>query len=424
MTERQESLLGNCRVLDLADEKGLFCGKVLGDFGADVIKIERPGGDPSRNIGPFYKDIPDPEKSLFWFATNTSKRGITLNIELPAGQELFKRLVEKADIVIESFEPGYMECLGLAYADLKKIKPDIIVTSITPFGQTGPYAHYKATDLIGAAMGGMARILGDLGRPPVRMGADPQSYFHAGLQGALGSMMAYYHREMTGVGQHVDVSMQEAVELTLMNAVEIFEILKANLVGLGQFFVSVRPQAGPLFTRTVVPCKDGYVTLMFGGGAFAGSVQSSRALVDWANSEGYALELKDFDFATMWDAATITQEESDTRNSHIGRFLMTKTKAELYEEAVKRGILLSPCATLEEVLRNAQLEARGFWEMVEHPELGDIIRYPGAPLKMKETPWKIQRRAPLIGEHNEEIYEKELGLSKEQMAILKTNGVI
>ncbi|MCX5992452.1 MAG: CoA transferase [Chloroflexi bacterium] len=421
---KSNTLLGGCRVLDLTDEKGLLCGKVLGDFGADVIKVETPGGDSARNIGPFYKDIPDPEKSLFWFAANTSKRGITLNIETPDGKDLFQRLVKTADIVVESFEPGYMDYVGLGYADLKKVKSDIILTSITPFGQTGPYAHYQATDLIGAAMGGMARILGDLGRPPVRMGADPQSYFHAGLQGGLGSMMAYYHKEMTGVGQHVDVSMQDAVELTLMVAVEIYDILKANLVGLGQFFVSVRPQAGPLFTRTVVPCKDGYVTLMFGGGAFAGSSQSSRALVDWANSEGYALEMKDFDFPTMWDAATITQEESDTRNSYVAKFLMTRTKAELYEEAIKRGILLAPCATFEDVLKNAQLEARGFWEMVEHPELGETIKYPGAPVKMKETPWKIHRRAPLIGEHNEEVYGKELGLSKEQVTILKANGVI
>jgi crotonobetainyl-CoA:carnitine CoA-transferase CaiB-like acyl-CoA transferase len=423
MTE-DGGLLSDCGVLDLADEKGLFCGKVLGDFGADVIKVERPGGDASRNIGPFYKDVPDPERSLFWFAANTSKRGITLNIEAAEGREIFRRLVKSADIVVESFEPGYMDRLGLGYSDLRKIKPEIILTSITAFGQSGPYAHYQSTDIVAAAMGGMARILGDLGRPPVRMGADPQSYLHAGLQGALGSAMAYYHKEMSGAGQHVDVSMQDAVELTLMNAVEIYEILGANLVGLGQFFVSVRPQAGPLFTRTVVPCKDGYVTLMFGGGAFAGSSQSSRALVDWANSEGYALEMKDFDFATMWDNATLTQEESDARNSHIARFLMTRTKAELYQGAVERGILLAPCATFEDVLNNVQLQARGFWEMVEHPELSQSLKYPGAPVKLKEMPWKIGRRAPLIGEHNEEVYLKELGLSREEMALLKANGVI
>lgn len=421
---KYDALLGGCRVLDLTDEKGLLCGKVLGDYGADVIKVEKPGGDPARNIGPFYKDIPDPEKSLFWFASNTSKRGITLNIESADGQALFKKLVEKADIIVESFEPGYMDCIGLGYDDLKEFKPDIIFTSITPFGQTGPYAHYQATDLVGAAMGGMARILGDLGRPPVRLGPDPQSYFQAGLQGALGSMMAYYHKEMTGVGQHVDVSMQDAVDLTLMNTVEIYDMLKANLVGLGQYFVAVRPQLGPLLTRTIVPCKDGFVTFMFGGGAFSGGCQSSRAAVDWANKEGYALELKDFDFPTMWDASTITQQESDARNASIDKFLLTKTKAELFEAAVEKGLLLAPCNTMEDVLNSPQLKARDFWETVEHPELEDSLKYPGAPVRMEETPWKIQRRAPLIGEHNEEVYEKELGLSKEELAILKANGVI
>ncbi len=418
------ALLEGMRVLDLTDETGLLCGKTLGDYGADVIKIERPGGDRARNIGPFYKDIPDPEKSLFWFFTNTSKRGITLNIEVADGQDLLRRLVQKADVIVESFEPGCMDCFGLGYEDLKAVKPDIVYTSITPFGQTGPYAHYQATDLVGAAMGGLARILGEFGRPPVRLGPEPQSCFQAGLQGALGSMMAYYHKEMTGQGQYVDVSMQDSVELTLMNAVEIFDLLKANLVGMGQFFVTVRPDLGPLFSRTIVPCKDGFVTFMFGGGAFAGGSQSSRAAVEWANTEGYALDLADFDFLTMWDGSTITQQESDARNASIDEFLLTKTKAELYEAAVEKGLLLAPCNTVEDVINSPQLEARRFWAKVKHPELGETLTYPGAPVKMKQAPWRISRRAPLIGEHNLEVYEKELGLSREDLALLKANGVI
>jgi benzylsuccinate CoA-transferase BbsE subunit len=417
-------LLSGCRVLDLSDEKGQLGGKVLGDFGADVIKIERPGGDASRNIGPFYGDAADPEKSLFWFALNTSKRSITLDIETADGREILRKLVQKSDIVVESSEPGHMDEMGLGYAALKEVKPDIIMASITPFGQTGPYAHYKANDLVGVAMGGLARILGELGRPPVRMSCGQQAYFHAGLQGALGSMMAYYHRELSGEGQHVDVSMQEAVTLTLMNAVEIFEILKVNLVGLGQFFVSVRPDKGPLFTRLIVPCKDGYVTLMFGGGAFGGGSQSSSVLLDWANEEGMALELKGFDFATQWDASTLTQEESDYRNGLVGEFLKTKTKAELYERAVQKGILLAPCNTMEDIAVSTQLEARDFWQEVEHPELGATIAYPGAPVKIQEMPWKIRRRAPLIGEHNDEVYGGELGLSKDRLAELSASGVI
>jgi len=166
-----EQLLGSYRVLDLSDEKGMFCGKFLGDFGADVIKIEPPGGSPARNIGPFYHDIPDPEKSLFWFAYNSSKRGITLNIETSDGQEIFKRLVKTADFIVETFTPGYMESLGLGYDTMNRINPRIIVCSITPFGQTGPYKDYKSSDLIALATGGLLYICGDPERPPVRTNA-------------------------------------------------------------------------------------------------------------------------------------------------------------------------------------------------------------------------------------------------------------
>ncbi len=421
---RHESLLEGIRVLDLTDEKGLLCGKVLGDFGADVIKIEKPGGDPARNIGPFYKDIPDPEKSLFWFATNTSKRGITLNIESADGQELFKRLAEKADIVVESFEPGYMDCLGLGYADLKAIKPDIIFTSITPFGQTGPYAHYQATDLIGAAMGGMARILGDLGRPPVRMGADPQSYFHAGLQGALGSMMAYYHREMTGVGQHVDVSMQDAVELTLMNAVEIFDILKANLVGLGQFFVSVRPQGrhavhphrGPLQGRLCHPhvrrrrlCRIIAVIAGAGGMGQHRGIRPGDEGLRFPHHVGCGHHNPAGERRAQLLCRQVPDDQDQGRAVRGGG-----------QEGHPHGALrlLRGCPP-ERPARGPGLLGDG-----GAPGAGGGHQVPWSPAQDEGDPWKIQRRAPLIGEHNEEIYEHELGLSGEQLAVLKANGVI
>jgi crotonobetainyl-CoA:carnitine CoA-transferase CaiB-like acyl-CoA transferase len=419
-----KGLLEGCRVLHLTDEKGHFCGKVLGDFGADVIKVERPGGDASRSIGPFFNNIADPEQSLFWFAGNTSKRSITLNIESREGRDIFTRLVETADIVVESFEPGYMKEIELNYPNLRMVKPDIIMTSITPFGQEGPYAHYQATDLIGVSMGGLTRLLGEFGRPPVRMSCDPQAYFHAGLQGATGSMMAFYYREITGEGQYVDVSMQAAVVLALMHAPEIQELMKVNVIGTGQFFVTVRPEPhGFLFARLIMPCKDGYVFCTFGGGAFRGQVQSSEALIRWANEEGMLLEMRDMDLS-KFDASTITQEELDRQYNLVNDFLKTKTKAELYEEAVKRGIMLAPCNNTEDIMENAQLQVRGFWEKVEHPELGEIIAYPGAPVKMTRTPWKISRRAPLIGEHNQEVYIKELQLTGNDIAILPTPGVI
>jgi len=422
--EKEKTLLSGCRILDLTDEKGNFCGKVLGDYGADVIKVEQPAGDPARRLGPFYKDSGDPEESLSWFACNTSKRGITLNLESREGRDIFLQLVKTADILVESFMPGYMDGLGLGYSDLCPIKPDLVMTSITPFGQTGPYAHYQATDLIGVSMGGLTRLLGDLGRPPVRMSCDPQAYLHAGLQGATGSMMAYYHRELSGEGQHVDVSIQAAVVLALMHAPEIQELMKVNVIGTGQFFISVRPEPhGILFTRLILPCKDGYVFCTFGGGAFGGMVDSSIALVKWANEQGMLSEFKDFDF-TKWDTSTMTQEEQDRMYEIVGEFLKTKTKAELYEEAVKRGIMLAPCNNIEDITKNAQLEVRKFWEPIEHPELGKTITYPGAPVKMTETPWRMSRRAPLIGEHNEEVYLKELGLTRERFEALKADNVI
>ena len=415
--ENCESLLDGCRVLDLTNEKGHLCGKVLGDFGADVIKVEKPGGDAARNIGPFCDDTPDPEKSLLWFTGNTSKRGITLDIESAKGKEVFLRLVKTADIVVESFEPGYMTSIGLGYADLRTVKPDIIMTSITAFGQEGPYAHYQATDLIGVSIGGLTRLLGDLGRPPVRMSGDPQAYFHAGLQGATGSMMAFYHREISGKGQHVDVSMQAAVLLALMHAPEIFELMKVNVMGMGQFFITVRPEPhGLLFTKLIMPCKDGHVFCTFGGGAFGGQVQSSRALIEWANEEGMLLELKDLDLS-KFDASTITQEEQDRQYALVNEFIKTKTKAELYDEAVKRGIMLAPCNNIVDIMKNSQLDVRSFWEKVDHPELKRKIVYPGAPVKMEQTPWKIRRRAPLIGEHNQEVYMKELGLTEDESSL-------
>ncbi len=422
MAQRGDSLLEGCRVLDLADEKGALCGKLLGDLGADVVKIEPPGGDPARNIGPFYKDVPHPERSLLWFYTNLHKRSITLNIKTPEGREILKKLAETADFVVESFEPGYMESLGLGYADLEKINPRVIMTSITPFGRTGPYAHYKATDLVGVAMGGMVYIYGESDRPPNRLSC-PQFYFLGGLHGATGSMVAHYWRELTGEGQHVDVSCQQAVVLSLMIVAEIWDMLKFNYRGMGPFYAGARPGGLPLFSRVIYPCKDGHVFLLVTGASQAGMVASSKALVEMANRDGMALELKDYPWQEI-DAATTSQEELSRLTDPIADFISTKTKAELSREALERGILLAPITTVKDVVESPQLAARGFWEEVEHPELGGTITYPGYPIKLSEAPCRVQRRAPLIGEHNEQVYESEMGFSKEQLSVLKSSGVI
>jgi crotonobetainyl-CoA:carnitine CoA-transferase CaiB-like acyl-CoA transferase len=424
MNQDTTTFLGGSRVLDLTDEKGHFCGKLLGDLGADVIKIEPPTGDSGRNRGPFYKDIPDPEKSLQWFFTCLNKRGITLNIETTDGRELFKRLVKTADFVLESFEPGYMDRLGLGYEQLEKIKPSIVMTSITPFGQKGPYAHYKATDLVGVSMGGMARLFGDPDGPPTRISA-PQLHFLGSIHAAVGSMVAHYHRELTGDGQHVDVSCQQAVLLALRIAAETWDLIKVNPKGMGPNTLLPRPTPpGPVHVPIIKPCKDGHVVSALFGGAQAGFVKSSRALVALANEEGEALELKDFEWETM-DSSTVTQEEVDYRNDLMAPFLLSKTKAELFDEAVKQEILLIPVNTAKDIAESPQLRTRDYWRRVEHPELDDTIVYPGWPVKWTEMPaYKPQRRAPLIGEHNREVYEGELDLSPEQMVLLKRQGVI
>ncbi len=422
MAEQEISLLEGCRVLDLADEKGLFCGKLLGELGADVIKVEPPAGDTARNIGPFYKDTPHPDKSLFWFFTNMYKKGITLNLETSDGKEIFKKLVETADFVTESFEPGYMESLGLGYSALEKINPRIIMTSITPFGQTGPYAHYKTTDIVGVSMGGMVYISGELDRPPNRI-SSPQFYLMGGLHGAAGSMVAHYHRELTGEGQHVDVSCQQAVALSLMVVAEIYDMLKFSYRGMGPNYAGARPGAPPLFSRVIYPCRDGHVFCLITGASQAGMVASSKALAEMANRDGLASELKDYPWQTI-DAATISQEELDSIIEPIRAFIETKTKHELFDEALERGILLAPITTMKDVVESPQLAARDFWQAVEHPELGETITYPGYPIKISEFTHRVQRRAPLIGEHNEEIYEGEMGFSKDQVALLKNHGVI
>src|SRR3989338_8929356 len=260
MAQQSEVMLNPYRVLDLTDEKGLMCGKLLGDLGADVIKVERPGGDLTRRLGPFYHDEPDPEKSLFWFALNTSKRGITLNIETAEGQDIFKKLVKNADFVIESFPPGYLDKLGLGYSALEMINPGVILVSITPFGQTGPYKDWKGSDIVAWAMGGDMAPWGDADRPPLHFGPHSPASLPAGADGALGALTALYQRHITGEGQQLDVSIQEAVIHCIEHITSNWDFRQAFAIR-GE---SRNPGAGH-FTRLIWPCKDGYVYWSHGG---------------------------------------------------------------------------------------------------------------------------------------------------------------
>lgn len=416
-SHESEAALAPYRALDLTNHWGLLCGKVLGDLGADVIKVEPPEGDATRKSCPFYHDIPDPEKSLFWLAFNTSKRGITLNLGMPEGKHIFEKLVQRADFVIESFPPGHMEDLGLGYERLAAINPRIIVTSITPFGQEGPHSHYKASDLITMAMGGMMAVSGDPDRPPARVGF-PQSYMHAGAAGAVGSLVAHYHRELTGQGQHVDVSAQECIVRTLMNARLFWDMCRTNLKRGGQFRTGLSTSAEQ---RSIWPCKDGFVNFAMMGGPTG--AKTNRRLGEWMESEGMGSLMKTMKW-NSFDMATIDQENLDKITAEISAFFKTRTMAELYQGALKRKVMLYPVNTMADILGDEQLAARHFWVPIEHPELGTTINYPGPFIKASETPCRLRRRAPLIGEHNEEIYIGELGFTGSELTALKEKGVI
>jgi crotonobetainyl-CoA:carnitine CoA-transferase CaiB-like acyl-CoA transferase len=411
-----ETALGPYRVLDLTDEKGLLCGMLLAGLGADVIKVERPGGDLARNIGPFYDAIPHPEKSLLWFAYNLNKKGITLNIETVDGREIFKRLVKTSDFVIESFPPGYMARLGLDYSALTQINPRIIMTSITPFGQTGPYRDYKGSDLICMASGGLMYVSGDPDRPPVRI-TIPQAYCHAGAHAAAAMMIAHYYRQITGKGQYIDVSVAESVAWLEGDAV--------NLWSFDRFLTSragPRTGRGRLYMLEVWPCKDGEVCFRILGGVYGRGI---RPMAEWAERDGMAGALKEVKDWQSVDMSKVTQDEMERWEKAFRAFFAQKTKAELFEEAKAKHIYLMPSNTPKDLAEDEQLAARNYWVEVDHRDhLGATVIYPGAPFMLSLTPWKIQRRPPLIGEHNVEILEGELGLSKQELEALKASGVI
>jgi benzylsuccinate CoA-transferase BbsE subunit len=401
------------RVLDLTNEKGYFCGKILADLGADVIKIEPPEGDSGRNVGPFYHGQEDKEKSLFFFAYNTNKRSITLNIETRQGQEILKRLAKTADFVIESFDPGYVDKIGLGYAVLKDVNPRVIMVSITPFGQDGPYKDWKASDIVAIAMGGLSHITGSPDRPPARVSVD-QAHVIAGAQGAMGAMIAHYYREATGKGQHVDTSTQESVVLSALTVPQAWDLQKFIWPREGAYLSRARKRV-----RHLWPCKDGYIAWrLFGGGLGV----KTRALVEWMESEGQADELAEVNWRQM-DLLTVPEEKFYHWQELFGKFFKTHTKAELCREALARGIVLIPASTPRDLLSDPQLEARDYWKEVDYPELRTTITCPGALYKSSEIEWEF-RRAPLMGEHNREIYEEEFGFTKERLAMLKQSGII
>jgi benzylsuccinate CoA-transferase BbsE subunit len=407
-------MLNNYRVLDLTDEKGSLCGKILGDLGADVIKVEKPTGDVSRRIGPFFHDMPDPEKSLNWFALNSSKRGITLNIEDPEGKEIFKKLADTADVIIESFAPGYMDTLGIGYAALSARNPRLIITSITAFGQTGPYKDRKASDITLLAMSGLMSINGDSDRPPLRMCLD-QSYYLASAQAAAGTLLAIQCRYASGKGQCVDVSIYEVAVRANYREPFRWEWEKAKTPRMGNYFAR-----GSAAFRQLWPSKDGYVTWTI----MMENVKPVRGWVEWMKEDNQAGRWGDINWDEVTNFLKWNPEDIEAIQQSIAGFILTHTTKELEAGSIKRSLLLSPVNPVNFVAEDEQLLARRFWKKVEHPELKTAFNYPRFTYLSSEDNNEIRFRAPLIGEHNSEIYGKELAFSEEDISSLRKRDIL
>jgi benzylsuccinate CoA-transferase BbsE subunit len=402
-TREQEGLLQRIRVLDLADEKASYCSKLLADLGASVIKIEKPGGDPSRQMGPFSELVPSAEGSLFFWHSNTNKQGITLDIEKTEGKELFLGLLKTADVVVESFAPGYLQRLGLGFDVLSERNPEFILVSVTGSGQNGPRNQYRSCDLVTSAFGGQMFVSGSPTTPPLKPYGEQSSYLTS-LFSAIAVLLALRKRRLTGRGQHIDISSQECVASTL------------DHVLVRYFYDHVIPaRSGSVSwnnTSFILPCQDGHIHLSI-------AVQW-ETLVEWMAAEGMAEDLLD----EKWKDQEVRLKNIDHVIAIVQRWTRTHTVRELFELGQTMRFPWAPVSSPDDVLQSPQLEARAFFTDVEHPELGTTLRYPGPPYTLNPPLKKRWKRAPLVGEDNAQIYEGELGLSTEEVQRLSSMKVI
>ena len=390
------------RVLDLADEKGAQCVKTLAELGADVIKVEPPEGDPMRFLPPFAGEVPHPERSLWFAYYNTDKRGVTLNLAIEDGRELFKGLFARSDVVVESFLPGELAKHGFDFESLQRINPKIILTSITGFGQSGPHSAYKAPDLVCFAMGGPMYPSGEQGQAPCAAPGN-LAYGVAGAWAAAGTILALYSRAATGVGQHVDVSGQEAAAMITDSAITRHSYEGSIVPREGSTYPWITP--GDLY-----PCNDGWVRIV------AGQVVHWRRLVEWMGSP-----------PPLDDPSWENREKRNQNRSMVDRMVADFTRrfarGELFAAGQKLGVPVTPVNTPAEYMKSEAAQSRNFFIDVEHPVLGRHP-YAGPPYKLSLTRARKERSAPLLGEHNEEIYCGELGLTREELCGMRARRVI
>ena len=400
-SSRSQGILEGLRVLDLGSQvSGPFCAKLMADYGADVIKVEPPDlGDVARRSGPFVGDDPHPDKSVQFLYLNSNKRGITLDLASSSGKTILDGLLKRADVLVENFSPAESECIGLNYLSLASVNPNLVVTSITPFGQSGPYRDFSATDIVTCAMSGLMYHSGDSDREPLRNALD-QSFYVAGANAASATLAALFQRLTTGEGQHVEVSIVECLASHLVQAVPYYTYMGA--------IKGRRPVRGSGFEE-LMPARDGYVVP---------SVQGSQPWPVVADLIGLE-ELKDERFAT--GAGRIEHGEELKRLLIKG--LANWGRKTLFQESGERRLVFGMAQDAGDLLECQHLQDRGFFVELDHPVAGKA-EYPGLGPTLSAMDFEFRYSAPLLGQHNTEIYCGELGYTPADLVNLRTAGII
>ena len=399
-------ILNDIRVLELSNTVGgAFAAKLLADQGARVIKMEKPlEGDQSRHEPPFLGGDPDPEKSSLFLALNTNKRGITLNLESASGRQLLLRLVKDADLVIESFTPSYLDNLGVGFEAMLKVNPRVVLTSVTYFGQTGPYSQYHGDDLICQAMGGfLYGVTGFNDRAPMGT-ALYQMELTSGRNAANASMVALMQQKQGGLGQHVDVSVYESSVSVPGGAMYPYSFNGA---------VSRRPAADTAVLDGMhLKTKDGEATLTTAG-------TGGKPMETWAELLG-APALLDPRFKTRDARRTLWKEQFDV----VQEKLLQWTNDDLMRETMARGLVIGLVLSTFQVVESEHLKARKFWVEIDHPVAGKF-KYPGPGFLMDgANPLAGSMPAPLLGQHNVAVFCDQLGITKEDLGILVASGAV
>jgi len=402
-SKKKDGALTGIKVLDLSEYiSGAYCAKLLGAFGAEVVKVEQPDyGDPARGVGPFLNDQPHAESSALFLYLNTNKKGITLNLGDQAGAKILKELVKDADVLVENFQPGFLSSSGLGYEDLENINPRLVMVSITDFGQTGPYRDYKGGRLVDNALSGYLYINGDPEREPLAGGGEQPAY-QGGVHGYVGVMAALLARETTGSGQHIDISIMGCMASLHQFTVNRYEYSKMIQKRIGNRYQYSHP-------ITIYPCKDGSVSL-----CPSTDDQTERMLIMMNMSH----LLEDPRFETGFHRLV----NADEFDELVKPWFLERGRKEIVESCQEFRVPTSYVNTVEDLLNEQQYRSRGFWAEIDHPEAGSLP-YASAPFKMSETPAQPER-APLMGEHNDEVYCTGLGLSRKDLVRLRQGGVI